>query len=93
MGLGLYLGYVTYGCVLFDRLIAAVGFVATAGFMIYMTDAFGYLGSVALMLYKNFGQPDLSWLDFFIGLSYATSLVTSAAFLYSLLYFRRATRR
>lgn len=39
------------------------------------------------------GRPDLSWLDFFIGLSYATSLVTSAAFLYSLLYFRRATRR
>ncbi len=93
VGLGLYLGYVPYGCVLFDRLIAAVGFVATAGFMIYMTDAFGYLGSVALMFYKNFGQPDLSWLDFFIGFSYATSLVTSAAFLYSLLYFRRATRR
>ncbi|MCA9516411.1 MAG: hypothetical protein KC635_15835, partial [Myxococcales bacterium] len=38
IGLGLYLAYVPFGCVLFDRLIAAVGIVATAGFMIYVTD-------------------------------------------------------
>ncbi|OUR99724.1 hypothetical protein A9Q84_01490 [Halobacteriovorax marinus] len=87
VGLGLYLGYVPYGCVLFDRLIAAVGFVGTAGFMIYMTDAFGYLGSVGLMLFKTFGNPDISWLDFFIKLSYATSILCTSCFLVSYLYF------
>jgi hypothetical protein len=92
VGLGLYLGYVPYGCVLFDRLIAAVRFVGTAGFMIYMTDSFGYLGSVVLMLYKNFGQPKLSWLSFFIQFSYVTSILCSVCFAFSLLYFWKAAR-
>jgi hypothetical protein len=92
VGLGMYIAYVPYGCVLFDRLIAAVGFVATAGFMIYVTDASGYLGSVMLLLYKNFGQADLSWLDFFIGFSYTTSVVCTALFVASLVYFERLTR-
>ena len=92
VGLGLYVGYVPYGCVLFDRLIAATGFIGTAGFLIYVTDAFGYAGSVALVLYKNFGQATLSWLDFFVGFSYATFGVCSIAFLISLVYFARKTR-
>ncbi len=87
IGLGLYLAYVPYGCVLFDRLIAATGFIGTAGFMIYLTDAFGYLGSVMLMFYKNFGKPNLSWLEFFIGYSYLTSILCSVCFLISLIYF------
>ncbi len=91
VGLGLYVGYVPYGCVLFDRLIAATGFVGTAGFLIYVTDAFGYAGSVALVLYKNFGQATLSWLDFFVGFSYATFGVCSVAFVVSLAYFARKT--
>ena len=92
VGLGMYVAYVPYGCVLFDRLIAAVGFVATAGFMIYVTDASGYLGSVALLLYKNFGQADLSWLESFVNISYATSVVCTVCFLGSLVYFARITR-
>lgn len=92
VGLGLYLAYVPYGCVLFDRMIAAIGVVATAGFMIYVTDAFGYLGSVALLLYKNFGAPDLSWLDFFVGFSYVTSVLCSVCFVLSMAYFFRRSR-
>ncbi len=89
VGLGLYVGYVPYGCVLFDRLIAAVGFVGTAGFLIYVTDAFGYLGSVGLLLYKNFGEAQLSWLEFFIAFSYVTALATGALFATSMVYFGR----
>ena len=87
VGLGLYLSYVPYGCILFERMIAAVGFVGTAGFMIYVADAFGYLGSVALILYKNFGKPNLAWEQFFIELSYVTSIVCVVAFLFAFLYF------
>jgi len=92
VGLGMYVAYVPYGCVLFDRLIAAVGFVATAGFMIYVTDASGYMGSVVLLLYKNFGQADLSWLDFFLSFSYATSIVCTLCFAVSLVYFSKITK-
>jgi hypothetical protein len=89
VGLGLYLGYVPLGCVLFDRIIAETRFVGTAGFMIYVTDAFGYLGSLVLLLYKNFGQPQSSSLEFFIGFSYVTSLGCAAGFFFSLVYFYR----
>lgn len=87
VGLGLYLAYVPYGCILFERMIAAVGFAGTAGFMIYVADAFGYLGSVALILYKNFGEPNLAWEDFFVQISYVTSGVCVVAFIFALLYF------
>ena len=93
LGTGLYLGYVPYGCVLFDRLIAATGAVGTAVFMIYVTDAFGYAGSVALLLYKNFGNTAVDWLSFFRGFSYVTALVCTAAFVASAWYFARQTRR
>ncbi|MCB9761340.1 MAG: hypothetical protein H6739_15975 [Alphaproteobacteria bacterium] len=92
VGTGLYVAYVPYGCVLFDRLIAALGVVGTAGFMIYVTDAFGYLGSVALLLYKNFGQADLSWLEFFTKFSYITSIACTLLYLGSLAYFALLTR-
>ena len=91
VGLGLYLGYVPVNCVLFDRLIAAVGKVATAGFLIYVADATGYLGSSVLLLYKQFGQPDLSWLQFFTQFSYVMSAVCCVLFSASALYFHRRT--
>ncbi|AGP38703.1 membrane protein [Sorangium cellulosum So0157-2] len=92
VGLGLYVGYVPYNCVLFDRLIAAVGSVATAGFLITAADAFGYLGSVVLLLYKSFGQAKLSWLEFFLGFSYATAFICAALFAASAGYFWLRTR-
>jgi hypothetical protein len=91
-GLGLYVAYVPFGCVLFDRLIAATGAVGTAGFMIYVTDAGGYAGSVVLTLYRDLGQPELSWLDFFVTVSYGTSVLCTSLFLVAAVYFARVTR-
>jgi len=88
VGLGLYIGYVPYGCVLFDRLIATVGVVGTAGFMIYVTDAFGYAGSVTILLIRDFGSPELSWLEFFTGLSHATGWIAAIGIALSWAYFR-----
>lgn len=65
-GFGLYLGYVPFNCVLFERLIAAFKISGTVGFVMYLADAFGYLGSVAVLLYKEFAQPNVSWVDFFV---------------------------
>ena len=91
VGLGLYVGYVPYNCVLFDRLVAAVGQVATAGFLIYVADAFGYVGSVGLLMYKNLGQARLSWVDFFQGMSLATSGICIVLFVVSAAYFASRT--
>ena len=91
IGLGLYLAYVPVGCMLFDRMIAALGFVGTAGFMIYVADAFGYLGSVGMLLFKDFGSPELSWLTFFTQLSYVVSVVSTLGLGIVILYFARKT--
>ena len=93
LGVGLYLAYVPYGSVLFDRLIAATGAVGTAVFMIYVTDAFGYVGAIAINLIRNFGGATLSWLEFFRGLTYVTSGVCTVAFIASAWYFAAVTRR
>jgi MFS family permease len=94
VGLGLFLGYVPYGCVLFDRTIAALGTVATAVFLIYVSDAVAYGGSVGIVLYKMIGQADLPYVEFFRAFSYATAAVTLVCFTVSALYFlRRAPPR
>lgn len=75
VGLGLYLGYVPFNCVLFDRLIAALGSVANASFLITLADAFGYVGSVALLVTKSLGLVGdaLDWIGTFRTLAYATT--------------------
>jgi len=35
-----------------DRLIAAFGSAANAGFFIYIADSFGYLGSVGALIFR-----------------------------------------
>ncbi len=54
VGLGTYLGYVPFGCALFDRLVAATGQPANAGFLVYVCDSAGYLGSVVLLIGRSF---------------------------------------
>ncbi len=92
VGLGLYLGYVPYGCVLFDRMIAALGTVATAVFLIYISDAVAYGGSVGIVLYKTLGQADISKLEFFRYFSYAMSAVCLVFLIVSGRYFLRRAR-
>ena len=92
LGVGLYLAYVPYGCVLFDRLIAATGAVGTAVFMIYVTDAFGYVGAIVVLLVRNFTDAEISWITFFCGFSYVTAIVYTAAFAASAWYFADRTR-
>jgi MFS family permease len=64
-GLGMYMGYVPFNCMLFDRLIASFRYVSNAGFVIYLADSFGYLGSDAVLIVKNFMDLKISWSRFF----------------------------
>jgi len=94
VGLGLYLGYVPYGCVLFDRTIAALQIVATAVFLIYVSDAVAYGGSVGIVLYKTLGQANISKLQFFRYFSYVMCIVCVVCLAASARYFlRRAEPR
>ncbi len=89
VGMGGYMAYVTFASVMFDRIIAAFKHPANAGFMIYVVDAFGYLGSVMIIFYKGYSSPDVNWLDFFITISYVIVLVGGTLTAFSLFYFDR----
>lgn len=87
-GAGLYVCYTPYNAVLFERLIAATRHVGTAGFMIYVADTAGYVGSIALLLFKNFSNIQLDWLAFFIHGAYVASAVSLALVIASAVWFR-----
>jgi len=97
VGLGLYAGYVPFNSILFERMIAAFKSAANVGFLIYLADSFGYLGSVGVLFYKNFSFPDISWLAFFKSGSIMVSLVgmilTSSSMIYFYHKYKRKTSR
>ncbi|WP_420382582.1 DUF5690 family protein [Novosphingobium sp.] len=88
-GSGLYIAYNPINAVLFDRLVAASGRIANAGFLIYVADSFGYLGSVVLLLWRNFGQSSVNWLQFFTAGAYITSVIGTLLTMLAALYFYR----
>ena len=73
VGAGLYLAYVQFGVVLFERLMAATRLRGTSVFAVQLADGIGYTGSVALQLYRDLAHPGVGRLDFFVPLSFAVS--------------------
>jgi len=92
-GLGLYLGYVPYNAVFFERLLASFHYKGNVGFLIYVADSMGYLGSVSVLLVKEFGQPSISWGMFFKDSVLAVAVVGGICATLSLLYFMRSARK
>lgn len=92
-GFGLYICYVPFNCLFFDRFIAAFKIKGNAGFFIYIADAFGYLGSVVVLLYKNCGQPNLSWLDFFMDGAYSIAAMGVIVTFSSMVYLNKKKRK
>jgi hypothetical protein len=88
-GVGLYMGYVPFNCMLFERLIASFKYVSNAGFIIYVADSFGYLGSDVILVMKNLTNLDISWTNFFIRLVMVVSGTGIILVIGSAIYFRR----
>jgi hypothetical protein len=91
VGFGLFLGYVPFNGIIYDRLIAVFRYPSNAGYLIYVGDFVGYLASVVVLGYKSFFQKTASYYSFFVAGSYVLSLVGSVLTALSLAYF--ASRR
>lgn len=65
LGLGLYLPYVAVHATVFERLIAVTRDPGNLGFLMYLSDAFGYLGYVGIMFLKLSSPPRTDFLTFF----------------------------
>lgn len=86
-GIGGYMGYIPFNCLLFERLIATFKYVSNAGFLIYVADAFGYTAAIGIMLYKDSFALDGTWTDFFTNASWIMMIVGTVLTVASLLYF------
>ncbi len=65
VGLGLYTAYIPFNCLLFDRMIAAFQFRGNVGFLMYLADSFGYLGSMMVLFGKEIFNIQLHWVSFY----------------------------
>ena len=88
-GLGLYMAYIPFNSIFFERLIASFRMAANVGFLMYITDAFGYLGSVILMVTKESMKFDISWSNYFAWGVAIFSVVGSLTIVSSLSWFSR----
>lgn len=89
VGLGLYMVYIPFNSVFFERLIAAFRFTGNVGFLIYLADSFGYLGSVGVLLSKEIFKVKLNWVSFFSNSVMALSVIGVMATVFSLVYFKK----
>ncbi|HAL83392.1 MAG TPA: hypothetical protein DCO83_15085 [Mucilaginibacter sp.] len=92
-GLGLYLGYVPYNAIFFERMIATFHYRSNVGFIIYVADSLGYLGSVSLLLVKEFGRPNISWGVFFKEGVVFVAVIGGICAVLSLIYFLKNAQK
>ncbi len=69
-GLGLYLPYIAVHTTLFERLIALTRDRGNLGYLMYLADAFGYLGYAAVLVARYLAEPGEHFMDFFVTLSW-----------------------
>jgi hypothetical protein len=72
---GMYLAYIPFNCIFFERMLATYRVSGNVGFLMYIADSFGYLGTVSVLLIKEFVRPELSWTGFFSLLFYTAGIL------------------
>jgi hypothetical protein len=65
-GIGLFIPYILFNGIIFERLIAAFKVDANVGFFMYQVDTVGYVFSVGIIVWKTLGSSTFSWLDFYL---------------------------
>jgi len=87
VGLGLYMVYIPFNSVFFDRLIATFKHAGNVGFLIYLADSFGYIGSVGVLMSKEIFRVKLNWVTFFSNSVIVLSIAGLILTIFSAFYF------
>lgn len=89
LGIALYLPYTAVHVTVFERLLAVTRDKANIGFLMYLVDAFGYLGYVGMLLGKNYFKAHGHTLTVFHVTAWTVAGVGVAGSLFVLWYFAR----
>lgn len=64
-GFSMYLPYIAFHSLFFERWIAYFKYKSNTGYLMSMADTAGYLGSTFILLIKSFATPDITWSLYF----------------------------
>ncbi|WP_236025553.1 DUF5690 family protein [Algoriphagus oliviformis] len=92
-GVGLYLPYILFHCLIFERFVAMLRFTGNVGFLFYMADALGYTGSVGVMLFKEFSDSPLTWVNFLGDLNQTAGVVMAGVCVLTLALLQTRSRK
>lgn len=93
LGTGLFLSYMPMQIALFERMIGYFRVKANAGFFVYLCDSIGYMGSVVLLLYKEFFMQDARWSLVLMRFTYLQSLISIVLLAVACIFFYRSAVR
>ncbi|MEO0001702.1 MAG: hypothetical protein RL766_1748, partial [Bacteroidota bacterium] len=85
----MYLPYIAYHTLFFERWLAYFKYKGNAGFLMYMADTAGYLGSTIVLIIKSFATPHISWLDFFIFSATLAGCLILILSIFAFFYFKK----
>lgn len=88
-GVGVYLPYILFHCLVFERLIALLRYNGNVGFLFYTADSLGYLGSVLILIFKESLNYEGTWTSFFISLNFASAVLILVFAIAIIVYFNR----
>ncbi len=89
VGFSMYLPYIAFHALFFERWIAYFKIKSNIGFLMYVADAAGYLGSTLVLLFKNFNSIQYSWVSFFTFSAMITSIIIIVLSIANYIYFKK----
>ena len=89
----LYLAFLTFQTIFFDRFIACFKIRGNVGFFIAMNDFLGYTGTVIVLAVKEFFSPDINWTAFYNLMAGYVGVICFVAFVCSFIYLHQRYRR
>ena len=88
-----YIWVISLLIVLFERLIATFKYGGNVGFLIYLADSFGYLGSVSVIISKSIFSNKIPWATVYSNGVIYLSVIGVAGTLLALRYFNRKYKK
>lgn len=89
----LYMAYLTFQTIFFDRFIACFRIRGNVGFFIALNDFLGYAGTVVVLVMKEFFSPDINWAEFYNLMAGYVGVICCICFVGSFFYLHQRYRR
>lgn len=89
----LYITYLTFQTIFFDRFIACFRIRGNVGFFIVTTDFLGYTGTVVVLVLKEFCNPDIDWAVFYNQFAGYVGIFCCITFVCSFVYLHQRFRK